>query len=53
MVCEALQNCGVLGPYDAATGRYRVIMDNAMNRRMACQLRSRRRDICGVNLQWH
>ena len=27
MVCEALQNRGVLGPYDAATGRHRVHID--------------------------
>ena len=26
MVCEALQNRGVLGPYDMATGRHRVII---------------------------
>lgn len=26
MVCEALQNRGVLGPYDAATGRHRVFL---------------------------
>ena len=26
MVCEALQNRGVLGPYDAATGRHRVLI---------------------------
>ena len=26
MVCDALQNRGVLGPYDMATGRHRVIV---------------------------
>ena len=26
MVCEALQNRGVLGPYDMATGRHRVLI---------------------------
>ena len=31
MVCEALQNRGVLGPYDAATGRHRVLIDKERN----------------------
>ena len=31
MVCEALEDRGILGPYDAATGRHPVLMDKGRN----------------------
>lgn len=36
MVCDALQNRGVLGPYDAATGRHRVLIGKYRTGGMKC-----------------
>ena len=36
MVCSALQNRGVLGPYDAATGRHRVLIGKYRTGGMKC-----------------